>query len=118
MEVGNQIIDIGAERIVGTAAVIVAILLGEPPRMLRMDDALLDDGRHLRLHDALPELIDRFHPAAIHDALALGILGIDLQERVGIQLAAIGYLPVLGMEEGIRARTAGEDEGILLHELR
>ena len=93
--------------------------------MLHADDARVHDGRlagalldaaHVRLDPA---------PVAVADVQVDGRVGVDVEDRVGMQVAVGSRLPVLGVVERQEARTRDHDErvdalplGMLLHARR
>ena len=66
-----------------------------------MHRACAHDGRYLRLELGRAEIVGYLHPLAVGYPNRTCIVGIDLQKRVGIQLAQARNLAMLGMEERV-----------------
>ena len=99
------------------ARIVVGLALGEPPAVVGLHHALLHDGRHDGLELRAAVVVPDLDPLAVRHAQLCRILGVDLDDRVGVQLAEHGDLPVLSVERRVVARSCGQDERVLRREL-
>lgn len=88
------------------------------PVMGELDDAGENIVCHVSLDpDSAPGRGD-LHRVARLEAPGLGVVGVDLEERVGHHPAQSIQVPVLGMEEADDPRAGGEHQGIRASQIR
>ena len=110
--VGNQLVEVGLPH--AEEVGLLAVLLGEPPAVCAVDDAVLEDRGDLGLEAALAEHVVDLNPVAVGDAVLGSGLGVDLDPRPGIDLAQGRDMAVLGVEGAVAAGTGGGDQRVLL----
>ena len=76
------------------------------------------DKGHLGLEPAAAQPVFNPDPLSIPDVQPSGGIGMDLDHRVGIQSAQPRDVPVFGVEIDRRPPAGGQDQWVLLHQLR